>query len=167
MDTVEAEARERAAAPAEASRRGRLRLPIAWPRLAWAAAALVLVGAALGLWIDRATREDAPSQRVLQARVDDSRLPGGSARLVVRDGEAATLRVRDLPMLPGGRVYEVWLERGGRVRPAGALFEVHRDGSGAAAIPREIREGDRVLVTRERAGGVERPTEAPVISARA
>jgi hypothetical protein len=126
----------------------------------------VLVGAALGFGIDRATR-DGVSERVVAARVDASRLPGGSARLVVRGGDTATLRVRGLPVLRDGRVYEVWIERGGTVRPAGALFGVGRDGSGAAAIPAELREGDRVLVTRERAGGVDRPTEQPVISARA
>ena len=54
-----------------------------------------------------------------------------------------------------------------QLRPAGALFAVHSNGSGAAAIPREVRRGDRVMVTRERAGGVARPTEAPLITAQA
>jgi hypothetical protein len=167
MATVSAEAREHAAA-ARPARRRRLALPgltSGFPRLAWAAAALVLVGAALGLGIDRATRGDG-SERVVTAQVDGRRLPGGSARLVLR-GKAAELRVARLPVLSGGRVYEVWIDHGGSVRPAGALFAVHRDGSGAAAIPRRLAGGDRVLVTRERSGGVARPSEAPVISAQA
>jgi anti-sigma-K factor RskA len=165
MDVVAAEARERAGEGARApSRRfGLPRLAVGWPRLAWAAAALVLVGAGLGLGIDRATR-GGTSERVVAASTS---LPGASAWLVVRGGSAATLRVAGLPVLRGGQVYEVWVERAGAVRPAGALFEVHSNGTGAAAIPRRLVSGDRVLVTRERAGGVQQPTEAPVISARA
>jgi anti-sigma-K factor RskA len=167
MDVVAAESRERAVEGERApSRRfGLPRLAVGRPRLAWAAAAaaLVLVGAGLGLGIDRATR-GGTSERVVAASTS---LPGTSARLVVRGGSAATLRVAGLPVLRGGQVYEVWVERAGAVRPAGALFEVHSNGSGTAAIPRRLRGGDRVLVTRERAGGVQQPTEAPVISARA
>ena len=165
METVNADARQRgdARAGAPARRFGLPRLALGWPRLAWTAAALVLVGAGLGLGIDRATRGGS-SERVVAA---STRLPGASARLVVSDGRAATLRVSGLPVLRGGRVYEVWIQHGDAVRPAGALFAVHSDGSGAAAIPRAVRRGDRVMVTRERAGGVKRPTETPVITARA
>jgi len=165
METVNADARQRgdARAGAPARRLGLPRLALGWPRLAWTAAALVLVGAGLGLGIDRATRGGS-SERVVAA---STRLPGASARLVVSDGRAATLRVSGLPVLRDGRVYEVWIQHGDAVRPAGALFAVHSDGSGAAAIPRAVRRGDRVMVTRERAGGVKRPTETPVITARA
>jgi anti-sigma factor RsiW len=168
MATVQAEAPERGGerAPAPRGRFGLPRLAMSWPRIAWAAAALVLVGAGLGLGIDRATRGGS-SDRVVSARVDTVRLPGAGARLVVREGRGALLRVSGLPVLRGGRVYEVWVEHAGSVRPAGALFEVHSDGSGAAAIPRALSSGDRVLVTRERAGGAQRPTEAPVIDAQA
>jgi hypothetical protein len=154
MGTVKSEARQRA--PARASFRW---LPRA--RLAWAATAFVLVGAALGVGIGVSTRGTS-SQRVVAA--DVMGVAGGSASLVVRKGQAALLRVSGLPVLRGGRVYEVWIERGGRVRPAGALFEVGSDGRGAAAVP-GAAAGDRVLVTRERAGGVSRPSEPPVIAA--
>ena len=166
MKTVRAEARERPRAAAAPGRRfGLPRLALGAPRLAGAMAALVLVGVGVGLAVDRATRDSA-SERTVLARVDPARLPGGEARLVVRDGRAAELRVARLPVLRRGRVYEVWLEHRGAVRPAGALFAVHSDGSGAAAIPRAVRRGDRIMVTRERAGGVQRPSEAPVITAR-
>jgi len=68
-------------------------------------------------------------------------------------------------MAPRGEVYEVWIERDGEVRPAGALFAVGRDGRGSAAIPGGVEGVDRVMVTRERAGGVAQPTETPVIVA--
>jgi anti-sigma-K factor RskA len=166
MDAVESEPRDSAVAGAPARPRRRFALPslaMGRPRLAGAAAALVLVGAAIGFGVDRAARDDS-STRVVAA---DTRLPGASARLHVTDGSDATLRVAGMPVLASGRVYEVWIQHHGVVRPAGALFEVHSDGSGAAAIPHKLAPGDRVMVTRERAGGVGQPTEMPVISARA
>jgi hypothetical protein len=169
LDVVESEAHEPAGAPApvRAPRRPgwRFALPslgAGLPRLAGAAAAFVLIGAALGFGIDRATR-DGSSPRVVAAA---TRLPGASAHLRLGDA-GATLRVRGMPVLRGGRVYEVWIQHDGVVRPAGALFEVHSDGSGAAAIPRRVAGGDRVMVTRERAGGAPQPSETPIIAAQA
>jgi anti-sigma-K factor RskA len=168
MRAVESEAAEPAGAPARPRRRRRRMLSMSglglrWPQLAGAAAALVLLGTAIGFGVDRATR-DGSSTRVVAAA---TRLPGAGARLHVSDGADATLRVTGMPVLAGGRVYEVWIEHDGVVRPAGALFEVHSDGTGAAAIPHDLERGDRVMVTRERAGGVAKPTEMPVIAVRA
>jgi anti-sigma factor RsiW len=166
MKAVESEGTEPAGASARPSRRRRgfavPSLGIRWPQLAGAAAALVLLGTAIGFGVDRATRDDS-STRVVAA---DTRLPGASARLHLNSADA-TLRVTGMPVLAGGRVYEVWIQHDGVVRPAGALFEVHSDGTGAAAIPHELESGDRVMVTRERAGGVAMPTEMPVIAVRA
>ena len=148
MTTVKAEARQRASP----------RTSFGWlPR-----ARLVLIVAALGVGIGLSTRGGS-SERVVAASLRG--LPGGSASLVVHKGQAAVLSVSRLPVLQGGRVYELWIEHGGKVRPAGALFEVGSDGRGAAAVP-GAEAGDRVLVTRERAGGASRPSEAPVIAAR-
>ena len=170
MDTVRDEAGAGAGVVEQRRARRRFSLPSLAglrPQLAWAAAALALVGVAVGFGIDRVTRSGS-SNRTVAAQIDRSAVPGAGARVEVRDG-AATLRVSGMPVLHGGRhaVYEVWIDRGGAVRPAGALFDVSTDGRGAAAIPRRLRKGDRVLVTRERAGGVQRPTERPIISARA
>jgi len=130
------------------------------------AAALLVLGGLAGFGVDRATRGGGGGSRTVAAAVDRRALPRGAAQLDVAHNGRATLRVRGLPVLRGGRVYEVWLESGGAVRPAGALFGVMRDGSGAAAIPADLHAVDRVLVTRERAGGTARPTEPPVISVR-
>ena len=174
MEVVEAEARAAAPAPARAPADRAGRAAPARPRIAgWLAglrpqvaaglASLVLLaGVALGLGLASGGGGDGPS--TVTATVDRSRLPLGSARVEV-DGELATLRVSGLPQPPAGKVYEVWVERGGEVRPAGALFEPGRDGSGAAAIPGGVDGVDRVMVTRERAGGVDQPTERPVIVA--
>jgi anti-sigma-K factor RskA len=133
------------------------RLTLRSPQLAAAAAAFALVGVVIGVAVD------SPSRRTVHAA---ARLPGSSAELTVADADA-TLRVSGLPMLRAGKVYEVWIQHDGRVRPAGALFGVDSRGRGAAAIPHRLEGGDRVMVTRERAGGVSRPTEQPIIVARA
>jgi anti-sigma-K factor RskA len=155
MEVVESEAKP-VAAPAPRQRRSwfaglRLR-----PALALAGIALLL-GVIGGIAI---SGED--EAREVTAQVDRTRLPGGAAQLDI-DGDAATLRVSGLPMAPRGEVYEVWIERDGEVRPAGALFDVGRDGHGSTAV--SVDGVDRVMVTRERAGGSATPTETPVIVA--
>ncbi|MDQ3936259.1 MAG: anti-sigma factor, partial [Actinomycetota bacterium] len=122
----------------------------------------LLAGVALGLGIAAGGDDD---ERTVTASVDRTRLPGGSARVEIDDG-TAVLRVRGAPQPPPGKVYEVWVERDGEVRPAGALFGVDRDGDGSAAIPGGVEDVDRVMVTREVAQGVEVPTEQPVIQAK-
>jgi hypothetical protein len=177
MEVVEAEARVRrepapaaraeAAAPGRPSG-GRLGRALAGmrprPALALATVAL-LMGVALGFGLVKGgTGNDA---REVTANVDRTRLPGGSALLEVADAknQPAVLRVTGVPMPEHGEVYEVWIERGGEIRPAGALFAVGRDGRGSAAIPGGVKGVDRVMVTRERAGGTNQPTETPVIVA--
>jgi anti-sigma-K factor RskA len=169
MEVVEREAAARAPAdaPAREARPAR-RERFGWlrglrPQLAVGLAGIALLaGVALGLGLS-AAGDDGDAETVT-ATVDKNRLPGTGARVEV-DGGLATLRVTGLPQAPDGEVYEVWIERDGDVRPAGALFEPGRDGSGSAAIPGGVEGIDRVMVTREARGGVDSPTEMPVIVA--
>jgi anti-sigma factor RsiW len=166
MEVVKAEARERGGIEAVGRRRffSRSRLAIVPTRAALAGAVAVLVaGAAIGFGVDRATRGGGGA-RTIAARVDRSILSRGSARLEVPSGgRSATLVVRNLPPPPAGKVYEVWIQRGGGVHPAGALFDVGRDGRGAAAIPGGVTGASAVLVTREPSRGSLKPTERPSI----
>ena len=169
MEVVEREARTAsasapAAVRAPARRRNRFAGMRLRPALALAGVALLL-GVAVGLGLNGGN--DEGDARQIAATVDRTRLPGGSAELRVEDAEnrPATLRVSGVPMAPRGEVYEVWIERDGEVKPAGALFAVGRDGRGSAAIPGGVEGVERVMVTRERAGGVDQPTETPVIVA--
>jgi anti-sigma-K factor RskA len=136
------------------------------PRVALVSAAfLLIVGIATGYAITQVTSNDNAS-RTVAAKVDRTRVPQGSASLVIPHGDKnAILRVNGLPEPAGNQVYEVWLMRGNQPMPV-SLFNVTSDGSGAAAIPEELHNGDSVLVTREKPGGAPAPTEAPVISAR-
>jgi anti-sigma-K factor RskA len=131
------------------------------PAVAWAAAACV-VGIAAGYGISLATT-DAGDRTVL-AQVDARRLPGAAARLVVLEGEReAVLRVSGMPPLERDRVYQVWLQRDGRVTSQ-ALFAVGADGRGAAAVPSSVAGARAVMVTREPRGGSPAPTEPPVLT---
>jgi anti-sigma-K factor RskA len=134
------------------------------PRLAWVAAVLI-VGVLAGYGINGLVSSGG-SSRTVTAQVDRTRVPQGTASLIIPSGDKnAILRVNGLPEPVGNQVYEVWLMRGKQPMPM-SLFNVRTDGSGAAAIPEDLHKGDSVLVTREKPGGAAAPTEAPVISAK-
>jgi anti-sigma factor RsiW len=140
-------------------RRRRFVVPQFRPAIAWAAAACVLaLGIGYGL---SELGDDEASTRTLSARVDDQRLPGATGSLSVSDS-GSVLSVEGMPDAGRGRVYEVWVERDGEVEPA-SIFDVNDRGSGAAAVPGSLEDVDAVMVTREKRGGVEQPTEMPVI----
>jgi hypothetical protein len=163
MRTVHAEAeRERAQGAREARspagyRRGRLArlLSVPRPALALGAAAVIAVAGVGGYALGSGGDESA----TVTARA----APGVSAT-VERDGDGGILRVAGLEQRTDG-IYEVWLERDGKVVPS-TLFQVHRDGTGAAAIPRGLEGADRVMVTLEPRGGSAKPTRAPLIVAK-
>ena len=139
--------------------------PAMRPEFAWVSAAVLLVAGVLaGFAIKSSVGGNGGSSQTVTAQVDRSRIPTGSASLVVPKGQQnAILRVNGLPEPLGNQVYEVWLMRGKQPMPV-SLFNVRSDGSGAAAIPEDLHKGDSVLVTREKPGGSAAPTEAPVIS---
>jgi anti-sigma-K factor RskA len=171
MEVVEREARVVAPAAAGAPQRRRgLRTRLAEllrsaPRLrpAWVSAVLlVAVGAAGGFGISSQLGDGG--SRTLSAEVDETRIPRGTARLVVSDdGNTAVLHTNAMPSLGEGSVYQVWLERDGEVTSQ-SLFEVRPDGQGAGAVTDRLEGADAVLVTREPAGGSRAPTEKPVVS---
>jgi len=65
-----------------------------------------------------------------------------------------------LPALPKGKTYEAWVADP-NVRRAGQF-----DGS-TTKLPVRVARGARVMVTIERAGGVDAPTSQPLLIARA
>lgn len=83
---------------------------------------------------------------------------------LVRDGDQGILRVSNLPQRKD-RVYEVWLVKGGKPVPS-ALFQVRRDGTGAAAIPDGLDDSTQVMVTAEPPGGSDQPGSQPLLSGR-
>jgi anti-sigma-K factor RskA len=136
-----------------------------------AAVAAVAACAALafGLWAaSLSTRLDSREAELdrqesvarILAQPDSRTIPFDGGTLVVsRTGDAA-LVLRRLDEPGSGLTYEAWVADEGAPRPAG-LF----DGGELVAVPLEqpVRAGALVLVTKEKAGGVLAPTQAPFL----
>jgi hypothetical protein len=161
METVNAEARQREAIAPERKRFWQRPFPRLTPAFAAGMACLVLAaGVAIGYGISSG---GGSSSENVTALVDHSRVPMGSATLQVKD-DHGVLKVQGMPQPGGNRIYEVWVHRGDKFVPAGALFGVSRDGSGSAAIPTDLKGVDMVAVTREAQGGADQPSEQPVMT---
>jgi anti-sigma-K factor RskA len=139
-------------------------LPRLRPAMAWAAAALLIAAVLVGYGASQLGGSNDGGGRTLQAQVDMQRLPEGSATLSVPedDGQGSLLRVEGLPDPGEERIYQVWVERDGEVIPV-SIFDVDRNGAGAAAVPEPIDGISAVMVTREPRGGSLEPTEPPVL----
>jgi hypothetical protein len=124
-----------------------------------AAAVLIALGVGGGILLS-----GGPSGKTVQAQVVAPAAPGARASLTVAD-DRATLKVRDFPAPPSGRVYQVWLKRPGRPPdPTTALFRV-RGGNATVDVPGSMKGVDQVLVTAEPDGGSRAPTRDPIIVA--
>jgi hypothetical protein len=131
------------------------------PATALAAAAVLIAAGAIGYALRGGGGGDGTTTIAVQA---SRSLPGASAS-IVRDGDRGILRVSMLPQR-AGRVYEIWLAQGDAPPKPSTLFQVHKDGSGAAGIPSGLDHADQVMVTSEPARGSSAPTSLPVLQAR-
>ena len=139
--------------------------------VAAAAAVAACVAVGLGIWaaslsnkLDRRDAELARQQKVTAIlATPDARtisFPRGTL-VIAKNGEAA-LVVNNLDAAPQGKTYEAWISAGGTPKPAGTFD----GGGGVVAVPLEgsLRPGASVLVTQERSGGVDTPTQKPFLS---
>jgi anti-sigma factor RsiW len=138
--------------------------------VAAAAAVAACVAVGVGIWaaslsgtLDRRTKELAREQRVaaiLAAPRSRTISFDRGALVVARNGDAA-LVVHDLRQPPHGKTYEAWISAGGPPQPAGTF-----DGGNVVTVPIQgsLRPGASVLVTVERDGGVDTPTQKPILS---
>jgi hypothetical protein len=141
-----------------ARRFGLLRLG-AWPA-AVLASALLLVGIGGGALLVGSGEQAAPQRTIACAAAPD----GSSCQMRVTGGDAK-LVVAGLAPPPEGRIYQLWLDRGGAApEPTEALFSV-RNGRASVAVPGNLKGVRQVLVTDEPLGGSEAPTRQPVIAA--
>jgi anti-sigma-K factor RskA len=151
----------------EERRRSRL-LPV----LGIAAAVAACAALALGLWgasvssnLDEArsalARERAAAA-VLAQPASEVSLTGVRGRLVVGEDGQAVLVVSNVPPVPTGKTYQVWVIDDGHP-VSGGLFA---PGSGTQAIPVDghVANGSVVAVTVEDEGGASAPTGEPVIA---
>jgi anti-sigma-K factor RskA len=156
MRAVAEEARGPARGGARTPRRGRL--SFSRPALALGGSFALAVAAAIVVLV--LSSSSSPSARVIAAQVTGQ----GSASLRVSKGHAE-LVVHRFAAPPNGQIYEVWLQRGGVAHPTKALFGVNEQGDADVDVPGNLHGVSRVMVTREPAGGSQKPTHPPVISA--
>jgi hypothetical protein len=160
MATVTAEAKQRGQAAPARRRFWQRPFPRLSPAFAVGMACVLAVGVAIGFG---ASSIGGGSDKTVTALVDHSRVPMGNATLQV-SANHGVMKVQGMPQPGANRVYEVWVHRGDKFVPAGALFGVGRDGSGSAAIPTDLKGVDAVAVTREPQGGADQPSEQPLMS---
>lgn len=129
------------------------------PRPALAMAAVLLAAVAIGAYALGSAGGDGQETVTATAAA-----PPGVTATVERTGDKGILRVDGLEQRTDG-IYEVWIARGDTVEPA-TLFQVNREGRGAAAIPEGLDGADQVMVTLEPRGGSAKPTRAPIIVAK-
>lgn len=155
MSTVREEARRAPAGERGAQRRLRSARPAAF-----AGALAVVAAGAIAVLL---ATSGPGTTRQIQANVT---APGASAVVRLR-GDRGSLIVRHMPQPPPGKIYEVWVKRGGAApMPTDALFGVTSTGSASVAVPATLHGATAVLVTPEPRGGSPAPTHAPVIVAR-
>ena len=171
--TPSADLRTRILVRARAERPNVVPLRPRWARPVLAAAAVAACAAiALGLWalslsgkLDRREADLARQQRVahLLAQPGSHEISFSRGTLVVgADGKGALL-LNKLAEPGPGRTYEAWVADGGAPQPAG-LFA----GGTTVAVPLDqpVRNGAAVMVTEEKAGGTEAPSQAPFLIVR-
>jgi anti-sigma-K factor RskA len=138
--------------------KGSLRLR---PAVALAAATFALIlGGVVGFAVN-----GGGDSRTIVAQVDQTAAPNATAKLKVVDG-SGTLQITGLRNPAAGRVYQVWLQRGGSDAPVptNALFSTRSDGTASVSVPGDLDDVKQVMVTSEPAGGSSAPTEMPFIS---
>jgi anti-sigma factor RsiW len=136
------------------------------PVLAGLAAVAAVVALALGLWATLLSSDLDEARSALDVLADpDARtvpLQTGSGRLVVDPRGRAVLVLGGLEKAPSGKTYEVWVIEDGSASPAG-LFSAPKKGD-PVDVEGTVDVGDVVAVTLEKAGGVPKPSTAPIVA---
>jgi anti-sigma-K factor RskA len=162
-------AKERGARWRPAAGRYRARMP----RLAVAVAA-ASVAAALALGgmqvvtqhrLDTVRASGAAIARILgasDARIETTATARGGTVIIVISGSqrAAVVSTTGMPVLPGSRVYQLWVIDASGARSAGLLPPV---GQAGPVLASGVLPGDRIGITVEPSGGTSRPTTTPIV----
>ena len=88
---------------------------------------------------------------------------GARAELVTLEGDWAVLVVEDMPPVPEGKTYQIWVIEDDVPKPSG-LFKPRQD-SVAAVVEHPLGGGDVIAVTVEPEGGSAKPTSDPLLVA--
>ena len=86
---------------------------------------------------------------------------GARAEVVTLEGDRAVLVAENMPPVPEGKTYQIWVIKGDTPQPSG-LFEP-RGESVAAVVENPVEGADAVAVTIEPEGGSKKPTTDPML----
>jgi anti-sigma-K factor RskA len=132
-------------------------------RPATAMAVLILLVAGVGVgYLLRGSETTQPRSTAIEAQALEQGMPVSAT--LVRTGDSATLHVDQMPQLSREQVYEIWLQRDGRMERSNT-FVLNSDGTAEAAIPGGLESAQAVYVTREPRGGSSQPTTKPLLRA--
>jgi anti-sigma-K factor RskA len=149
-----------------------------WP-VAAAAAAVLAVGASAATWVasDLRVRDERARAQALadqQAQINAVFAAGdvqlrtatvaGGGRVTVatsRSRDAGVVVMSDLPILPAGKAYQLWLLAPNTATSAGVLTVGQHSG---VTVVRGTGAAQSVAVTVEPAGGSPQPTSAPLVA---
>ena len=171
MEVVEAEAE---ASHPDTSRRSwlaGLREAVGARDLALAAAAVLVVGLfSWGMLLQGEVRDLQGRVQSLQSQPQGPQMialggagtkQGARAELVTLEGDRAVLVAENMPPVPEGKTYQIWVIKGEAPKPSG-LFEP-RGESVAAVVETPVEGADAVAVTVEPEGGSKEPTTDPML----
>ncbi|MDV5145077.1 anti-sigma factor [Streptomyces sp. SBC-4] len=164
-----------AAAPVRAAPpRGRARRGLLWALAASIASAVLLGGTAV-VQYNLAQDAERETQRAEEAagavaavlaapdaRLTATVLPQGATGTVVvsRSLDQAVFTASDLAEPPSGKVYQLWFDDRGTMRPAGLIDPEHT--TGATLMDGPVDGATGMGITVEPAGGSDRPTSPPI-----
>jgi anti-sigma-K factor RskA len=152
------------------------RRPVLVPALATLSAVAAAVAIGLGIWamhlsndLDSTRAAIGHQQEAAAVLADpDARtisLTSGSGRLVVAPDGRAALVLSGLDPAPAGKTYEVWVIAQGSTPARAGLFAGRTSGD-LVGVDRTVGSGDVVAVTVEKAGGVDLPTQTPIVASK-
>ena len=145
MSVVEAEAELRSDAPKPRERTQRNWFASLQPRFAAAMALSILaLGVVIGVAADRVSDR---GERTIAAKINRTLMPSGDANLRVSGDERdARLRLSDAPSPESGHLYEVWVQRDGKIKPGPVVTS---GGDGEVRIPGGLEDAEAVMVSLE------------------
>ncbi len=156
-------ARDREPAAAAEPRR---RIPQLRPAWALLALAVILVGAALGIFLGPSAGPAEPTLRTVQLVGAEAAPLAAGTLIISMDGTHGTLVYDRLSPLGEGQQYQLWLIDPEDQRDSGAVFSVPEDGYGSVYVrsSRPLDEYTSFGITIEPAGGSPGPTGERALS---
>jgi anti-sigma-K factor RskA len=129
--------------------------------LAWAAAAaLLLLSIGLFGW-NLSLRDDEPEPQTIALQPSSAEITGAAEATYLEDEGVIVLTMHDMPELPEGQVYQLWLIGEGAPVPSG-VFTADQDEFAVAGNP---AEHSTIAITVEPGPlGVTAPTSAPILT---